>query len=82
MMTRQLTVAQADVIEDWIHDLESGVFRQGKNFLYKDGEMCCLGVLSEKCAVPRRQTIHGIGVFHYAPEIESESFPPEEWFEE
>jgi hypothetical protein len=31
----------------WIKALRSGKYKQGTNYLCKDGEYCCLGVLDE-----------------------------------
>lgn len=36
-----------DIKEQWVNALRSGVFRQGRRYLAKDGGYCCLGVLCE-----------------------------------
>lgn len=36
-----------EVKEKWITALESGEFKQGKEYMCKEGSYCCLGVLSE-----------------------------------
>ena len=33
--------------EQWLHALRSDKFKQGRDYLHKDGRHCCLGVLCE-----------------------------------
>jgi len=33
--------------EQWLHALRSDKFKQGRDYLHKDGKHCCLGVLCE-----------------------------------
>lgn len=36
-----------EIKQKWLTALRSGDYKQGKNFLKKDGEYCCLGVLCD-----------------------------------
>jgi hypothetical protein len=36
-----------DIKAEWLAELRSGTRKQGKRFLQKDGQFCCLGVLCE-----------------------------------
>jgi hypothetical protein len=40
----------AAVKEQWIKDLTSGEFKQGRGYLEKGGKFCCLGVLCFRAA--------------------------------
>lgn len=42
-----MTQEQKDNIKVWLEALRSGAYKQGKNFLYKDENYCCLGVACE-----------------------------------
>ena len=35
------------VVKRWVDALRSGEYKQGRNFLERDGKFCCLGVLCE-----------------------------------
>lgn len=41
---------QTDIINTWLADLRSGNFKQGKSFLKRGDEYCCLGVLAERAS--------------------------------
>ena len=44
---------QKELKERWIAALRSGEYKQGRNYLNKDGGLCCLGVLCEVMELPK-----------------------------
>ena len=37
----------AEIKQQWVEALRSGEYKQGKDYLRRDGEYCCLGVLCD-----------------------------------
>lgn len=44
-----------DVMIKWVAALRSGEYKQGKTYLNRNNEYCCLGVLCEILEVPKRK---------------------------
>lgn len=55
-----------EIKADWIANLRSGKFEQGREYLNINGKMCCLGVLCEMAhwagIVPKNEYKNGAGV--------------------
>lgn len=42
-----------DVLKKWVIALRSGQYKQGRSFLCRDNQYCCLGVLCEICKLDK-----------------------------
>ena len=66
----------------WVAALRSGEFEQGKEYLNRDGRMCCLGVLCELAVQDGVISKVGEGELPYLPYVDygqgdEETLPPE-----
>lgn len=67
----------AEIKRQWIADLRSGEFTQGRTYLHQSDKMCCLGVLCHRAAEAGKvsTTTSNLGVVRYGS---SESLLPGE----
>lgn len=49
--------------DQWVEDLRSGKYPQGRNGLHKGGQFCCLGVLAEQACVSGVASRAEVGYF-------------------
>jgi hypothetical protein len=51
-----------EIKAQWVSDLRSGKYEQGKGALNRDGKLCCLGVLCEQAASKGVITRQAVGI--------------------
>ena len=54
-----------ELATDWVNALRNGNFQQGKNFLNRDNEFCCLGVLCEVAGIEKKESLDNLGFTYY-----------------
>lgn len=63
-------IKDKEIKKKWMAALRSGKFKQGKHFLHKSEEFCCLGVLCEILEIDSIKVV-GKNIFHYRNSVTS-----------